>query len=509
MQFVANSDSSTRHLSKITLYHDHHALHWNVDHYNRSNLKDIRQLFTNINNYIETLSLKDQSQLFSYYFSIKEALVEVRNHDELDYIIKENIQGVYKILKFDQLKAWSYTHAKIHIPFELKDSCDDVDNELTRKLTYLKKEYYDLVILSLLLRPLIPIFGEYIFTTRNEISPKFKEHYTLPLIDDELYDLPAFERLKEYVYASTEKEQVRSPSTFVRDSAIFGGLGTSELPDWLLSKVIIRKLVVQEEMSGDSMIANIFHYISQQISSLDKTFNGRVGKKKSFTINNEEDKVSVAENYKVKQTISDGDLTVISVYMEEPHKVAFTIDPTYNPELLDQCLTLIYQYPDLPIGILQITLSQWVLSKAIPARSVSSLNKKSLMNGVAITQALLWHWGSRELALLLVSEPSQYASMAAGKSSTRLNTKYTNYFFNHYPYYQQHNNTNNKKRNLNVACKAIDILEKELIKYDWYPKGPQKLLEEHQVLADISYIIPAEIKFHIADVLIKLHQLNT
>ena len=509
MQFKVDT-TYDRQLRDVLVSHDHESINWNAEMYSRSTLQKPEVLFDNLNSYLRALPIETQDRLWSLYKTLYENLETIHDPHRLHLVMQKMVAELYEILTFEDLKRWVLLHGHLNIPEDLKVAHGLHDTEMTKRLTYLRDDYYDLVVFSSLLKALIPLFGECVRRMSKEVRSKFKEHYAFSLLGTSvLLRLPAFYRLRDYVEAKTQNEERKNPAGYRKNSAIFGGLGTSELPDWLLAKALVRRVTIHEESVGDNVVANVYHTIDQQISSLDKTFNGRVNEKRLYNNQTDEDNVSIVENYKVKQEISDGDLAILSVYAEYPENIAQHVDPGYNPELLALCLANGVTKTRLSIGKPHLTLAQWVLARAITPRGIPALTKPVLLKALSVTQALLWHWGFTELAALVFAEPTASGSAVAIIPTSRLNKKTIDQLVECFPHYQLPTTAGANVRSYNVACKAIDTLAVELIQSDWLLQGPPGLYSSLRVTDPARpYVVSAEIRQQLSDLLIRLYNLR-
>lgn len=509
MQFIIK-ELRKNGLHYVCLEHDGEVDQWSIEAYNKTKIQQHELLFKNINGFIAQLSDDHQQKIWGVYQTIKKLFDEVEDSLRLHQLLQKQVKFLYNVIKFKDVSKWVKLHGWVDIPADLKYDYSNIECELTKKLTYIRDDYYDLTILSIMLKPMAPIFGECIKRFSKDKGTKFKENYAFSLLSSsEITSITAFNRLKTYVEASVEKEESKNPKAIKKNSAIFGGLGSTELPDWLLSRVLVRRLAVHEENSGDSIIANIFYTLTQQIGSLDKTFNGAVREKRLDGGRSEEDNASVAENYKIKQPISDGDLAVLSVYTQRPLEMAVKVDPTINLDKVNTCINNANSNLDLIVNKFHIVLSQWVLSKAITPRGIPLLSKTSLIMAMGVTQALLWHWGLYELALLVTSEATVGVSSGASSPTTRLNKKYMGQFTDIYPHYQRTSNSLQNLRSSNVACKAIDKISAGLIQCDWINHAPIELMNEVGVKDDNAlYMVSAEIRHQLGDLVLKINEMK-
>lgn len=505
-------------MSALELIHGDETQEWQVPAYKTIKSTDVHSTFANINGYLSSLPVERQQVIYDTYTNIFETLETVSDTLRLHVALQKHTKKLYEQVSFDELKTWVRFQGRVGVPADLKRDYDGVNSVLTQRLTYLHDDYYDLAILSALFKLMVPVFGEYIRRMIKEVGSRFKEHYAFSLISrSNLVNLPAFIRLRDYVEAITQNEERKKPSDFRKNSAVFGGLGTEELPDWLLSRAVVRRLCVHEESLGENIVARVYRTVGSHMDALDKTFNGRVNEKRLFGSGSEEDNVSVAENYKVKQEISDGDLAVLSIYTEEMYGMASRVDPTCPLDKVTLCGKASESNAQLNIQQHHITLTQWVLSKTaashstdnakvkvVSPRGIPSLTKPSLLKAMAVTQAMLWHWGFEELALLMMAEPHPESSMAAGTATTRLGKKHTEMFFEMYPHYQPVSKSAHSLRNVNVACRAIDTLSLNMVENDWVAMGPKPLLDAFGLGQHEAHVVSAEIRQLLGDLLLKI-----
>ena len=510
MEITTGNPSDTT-LDWLYVRHKGEEIPWQVATYSRSMLSDVSQMFTNINKFMASLPMETQDTLWACYNQIMEIMEGVSDPMRLHSQVQSQVRKMYELISFDDLKKWVMVYGHIDIPPDLKQDYSGITSEVEQDLTYPREDYYDLAVFSIMTKLMVPIFGEYIQRMgKDVVGTRFKEHYAFSLLArTHVIEQPAFHRLHRYVEAKALNERRKNPAEYRRNSAIFKGLGTEELPDWLLSRTIVRRVAIHEERGGVNIVAKVFGYIDQQIKALDKNFGERVADKPLFNGKTEEDNISVAENYKVKEEISAGDLSVLSIYTEEMFDMAGRVDPNFDRTKIELCEKACLAHQYLEVCEHHITITQWVLSKAISPRGIPFLNKQALLKAIAVTQGLLWHWGFTEIALLMLAEPSEEVSQAASKPTTRLGKRHTDRFYELYPHYQQVSKSAHNLRNVNVACKAIDSLSANIIQHDWILHGPEELKIDFGYRANTRmHVISAEIRQQLGDLVLKIQHVK-
>lgn len=500
---IENISEKPSELTTLRTVHGDEFLDWGVSIiYRRNNFKDLPNLFTQCNAFFATLPSHQQDAIWACYVAIHEVIKTVVDQDRMKKRLIKLVREMYGSINSDALTSWMRLHGKVYIPTTTKTVYDDKP----QNKTYLRDDYYQLAVMSVALRPMVPIFGEYVETIYRQVGNNYKEWFALALICESwLYECPAMERLVVYIksYAQLEK---------VSNGAVYKSLGTEELPDYLLAKVIVRKVSIGEvtvEDNNSSVISNVFHTIDTNLSSLDRNFwkAGSIIPKTKTSDKSEEDNMSSAENYKIKQEVSNGDIIMLSVYTENYNAMALKVDPTVPIELVEGFVGIVTQMSNMRIDQHHMTLCQWVMARSLAARAIPSLSKPALLRTIGVTQALLWHWGFKELAALMTAQPAVYTedyALATGDFRARVSKEYIAALMERYPYAQRQSGKAQSDRQNNVAIRAINLLTSEMSKCYWSLNLPKELLPDvakHVVNGDM--VVPAEIKNQLARLILE------
>lgn len=485
--------------SVIYTEHKGQKIEWNASEYEKGNNKTAETVFRHINEFFASLPEEKQDGIWNCYVDIKETFDSVFDAKRLHSFLTETITKLYTYLSLEEISLWINFKSDIMIPLSIKDQYDITD-PIDR--TYVKKDYSDLILLSLALRPIVPVWSEYNSRVKSLIGNHFKEYQSLALLmNTELFHHTSMEKLRTYVEAN---------SAVITDTAgdgnsiaaIIGGLGTTELPDWLLALSVVRRVAIADldaNSETGTIIANVYKYVSNSIKSLDKRFKGTI-KNKETSKGDDEDNASVIEGYKVKQEQSDGDLVTLSVFTDRIEDITQRLQPDLDPIMLNDCLHSIQQLAELDVHQHQITLTQWVIHPIIPARGVPYLNKQALLKVMAISQAVLWHRGFNDLAKLITARPVEFDEdiiLGGFEARSLIPKELMDELIRLYPFFPKLQNKQQGDRKSNPASKAIDIITKDLVREQWMLTGPQSL-----TLGEKRLITPADIKAQLAKFII-------
>lgn len=515
----------------LQLSHRKETLIWDVGMYvPRSPEKALEfnsnRLFEEINAFWEYLPMEKQDALWSIYQYMHNVLETNYDIAAITTRLLAPVKQLYDIMTLDDIRHWRAFHSRIRIPGTLKDEYgpDDPPDRI-----YLRSHYIELVVLVIALRAMVPVWGAYINNTRDESGNMHKEYMAMHLLrhsslvsdgsgdggEFDIHDIKRqtpMQRLTVFVDGWVHHILERGPSATV----ILGGLGSTELPEWVLANTVIRKLAISEISATDdasNVITNVYNFISNALKSMDKKIGGRFGGKvneknpPSSSAASEEANASIVEMYKVKQKVTDGDLVALNVFTEQPEVMAVKVDPTLNLSKLAPCFIAVQVLENQPIYPHQTLLTQWVMAPALSARSIPLLSKPALLRAMCVTQALLWHWECFDLAVLVTATPlipgAGEVSASLESRGPRIPKDLLEELQVKYPHYQQPRPKQSTARQVNVASKAIDGFCDMVVRSDWYLNAPIELVALSSRLPNSrKLIVPSDIRAQLANLIL-------
>lgn len=388
-------------LTDIVIESNGETVSFALSPFNRTKYTEPENFCVNMNAFVDSLDHNEQLTLFALYADAKEAMDNTIQANELHLELTDTVTEICNILDFEnRLQKWFQVHGQVTIP-ELDTVFQGDDSDLGRSLTYLKDEYLDLTALSLFFKFLTPIFSQYLTIVANSIVARFREYKVLSLLHKlDIFNSKTMVRLLDYVYATIERERRIKPAGGSSSAAIYGGLSTDEVPNWLLARTLIRRLTVNEEVTNSSLIANLYHTLDQQLKSLDKTFGGTVKDNKITEKGNDENNSSIVENYKIKQRQSQASVILVEQYCSDIQQMVLTVDPTVPKALIK---SIIKEPVTNTISEEHVYLTQMCLWKVLPVRAILTVPLVKLHNLVKASRALLTHWGMTELLHVMYS----------------------------------------------------------------------------------------------------------
>ena len=512
MKITAVSAASAG-LTSITLEHKGAISTWDVSStYSRTQNRneediDTATLFAEINAYWAHLSIERQSGIWEAFEDIREILEADYQLEAATSKLKQKVATLYQYMPLAELQHFLNFHADINYPSSVRDELDPNANVNRAERTYLKPDYFGLVSLAVALRPMIPIWGQYIDISRRELGNNYKEYQAFGLLyNTHLVRSGELDRLREFIEHSIAS-QTTGDKTF---TTVLGGLGTTELPSWLMAMTCVRRLAPATVSGpGDSvnLIAKVHYYVDSKMKSLDRDFGrpfgGRVSEKKQ-TGSGDESNTAVTEMYKIKPDISDGDIVTLNVYAEKPFRMAAVRCPDLPREYLEASLEITKGMDQMDIAPHQTWLVKWLINPVITCRAVDLLTIAPLLNCIALTQAVLWHWGFYDLAAI-VTATAQITNddfmIGASENRARIPKEHLLKMQERFPY-SPPVKKNLSARQTNVTARAVDRLAEILSKNDWVLNAPPALLEKTSRIGNARILAaPPDLKIQLCNLL--------
>lgn len=367
-----------------------------------------------INLYWSMLPEEDQQIIFETYRAIYNDLYTIGRLEQMKESVNQHMRVLMEYHTFEKMQRFVNLHLHIKHPEEIRDTIPEDAHNYTKDMTYLRQDHVQLVILALMLKPVLPVWGTFIsVVSGNKEKTNFEEHYCVLLLrGTDVVNCPPYKRLCRYIEATCKYEQ-NKPST----SALIGGLPESDIPRWLLYNVLVRKVAglelyqLHDEKVADNYIVNIYNHAFKLSDSLDKQFGGMINDKPAVgSGNHEEDNTSVAENYKIKQEIAEGNIATHEVYLiQHAEQILQKIDSSCPVEPFHQIKQQFDERfkEDFEFHLLGLSLTKWVLDPVVLAESLDNINYHAVTNAYHITHTLLNHWGFPTLAMLLYAQPRE------------------------------------------------------------------------------------------------------
>lgn len=500
--------------------HKGEVLEWNVsviDKTGRANAEF--DIFAQLNGYWRSLPVATQDKIFAVYVHIKDIFTSVfGSSDQLTAALYEPVAELLSYHDIKEMRHYLDFHETLYIPDSVKeDFRESPDKPGTRDRTYTREDYRWLLAMTISLRSMVPVWGEFIHRTEKEHGATYKEYHAVRLLERSaiVTQMQPFangikhpmEKLRLFVESSLPPDKSRA-------AAIIGGLSSEDFPFWILSLVIVRRLTVGDIVGSDpqaSLVPFIYKYIQGKVKGHDNNFIGMVKEKTIEGQGQEsENNLSKLEGYKIKQEIPAGDIAIIRHAITAPHRLAQAVIADIDLSLVDLSLASVQALQHEQIQKPQITLLQCVMKTAIPTRGWPHMEKQWVIQGLGVAQAILWWRGYFELAGLLTAiarTGNEAMSLMDTGQRKRIPKEMIEELSLLYPFPRRFGGKSKPgKTPASPAHVAIELLEEEFSAYDsWRLTLPSAWIAQLTGNPnDPWYVVGSEIKTKLAQLFIAL-----
>lgn len=383
----------------LTIRHNDKSLRWDINLFSTTKLSQNQDPFKEVNGFLNSLSEHSHERIFKIYSEIHKQFSLMGGSSEMDFYLMARVSDLYKEIPLTLVDNWLHYNGNIRYRRDLKEKHDLDDNHPER--TYLRSDYRDLVTFAVMLRFMIPIWGEYLKLVRGiktETTTQMKEYYALRLLKEtELVTCRAMIRLQSYIGAFVEREDVKM------DSAVILTMSTVETDEYIAANTIVRRIAVGELNADDTtgcLISNIHEHIKWMVQTMDSKF-GTI-RDRYQAQPDKENEPSLLEQSKVVDVIPTGDKRTMAVFVSDILTTVRCIDPTVPESLVNDCIEANSNFKFNLTDIIEhhTLLAQWALGTVIALEEIPSMRGSERIATHIATQILAIHWGFPIIGLL-------------------------------------------------------------------------------------------------------------
>lgn len=406
-------------------------------------------IFVTINKYWASLPHEQLMKFETCYRSIYECFEE--NHDAhiLSDEMKPLVENLLGLFNWQQFRLWCVLHGDMILTNGIKDVLDDKDKE---GLTYYTEDYTDLMVFSILLKSIMPIWGRYHEELDETIGKYYIHINAMKLIKvGNIINLPPMRKLESYIECFTEIKIKRT------GFSILSGIGSEEIPDFLQSLALIKKIIIYDSRDPTgSIVKNMYHLLTERCKEI-----ATVRPNQKSDVDTEGGDLGIADRYKIVQRIPPAVATIMEYDGRNIPKLVKNIDPTVPDALIQKYMTEVNS--TLDFSPFHLPLLALVCGSAIKGRTLKIVPYETVLNAIKAAAAVLEHWGYLEIAELLISQPIKKDIYTLGNSGnvrsyTQLHPALLHELNGLYPHM-----SNGK----NPGVTLIDNTIREILKFDW------------------------------------------
>lgn len=500
---VTNIDILTGRTT-IDVTHKNNHLYFVGSSIKRKYFEDYDQ-FDVLNRYLKTLPPEIHDNIFKLFVEIKRALEDVWIKNDLISKLEIYIRDLYNFIDFDNFRFWVSINVNLpelenNFAKEYVTSMDDVGS---RDQTYLRSEYIDLITLSAMLRFMLPIWNEFMDKTKAEYGNTFKDYYAFKLLrESSIYNCKAMEKLRVYINYPIK-------ANFDNTTMVLSGISTEDIPTYMLALVVIRRLAVGRIENNEPNVHLITFIYKYVFRTAQNTSNGKKAiKEKKIRKNEDEDeKESSLDRYKIKYQISIGEIAEIEFAIKNYEYLVNLYCPNLDRNIIRENLESIQVLTPVKLEDVQIILLSWIIHPLVPSRGLVYVNKETILIAMAVSQAILRELGYPFLAMLLTAYPDRESSefiTSSSETRSRIPKEMVEQLDYLFPFIKRTGRRGNIK-GINPIINLITNMAISFNSINWFITVKEKYLHEvYGENATRRIIMPGDLKVDLTKCLIHL-----
>lgn len=491
-------------LAKLELIvsHNEENLIFDISSFDKKRFEKF-DVFEHINDYWAKLLAHEQEYIFGLYKKINEVFVNNWENNNISLGLYPLVAELVDYHDFDRIRTWISIHPNVNTPHGVFKEAYVINEErtTTREQTYLLHEFYDIRVLSLILRSVVPVWGEFLARTKKESGTAHKEYFAYNLLcrSKLMYSDPML-KLGTYIENSLGQDKAKH-------TAIINGISSEEFPIWLTGLVLVRRLCTGDIRGLEPkahLVALLHKYVSHKVNGPENNYASIVNPKPFMKEGDtDSNNLSKLEQYKIKQELSAGDIVAMEFIFSDIETLARRLAPTMDMTLLHNALKTTAKLNEVFICMQQIVITQWVLKPVMPAKCLLYVSKGTVVKAIALAQAVLIHREHHFLAAVVssieVSDKESF-SVSSSESRARIPKEITDELNIYYPFYKRSASKQKMLKPTNQAIVSIDRVTDMIALNVWRPTiDPVYYKSTHRWIQ-----IPHDIKVKVATLVLEL-----
>ena len=381
-------------------------------------------LFYYHNLYIEREGI-DKDRLFDTFYQVYRKIKSRKSAKNTLAELPELVEAYFSVFDIFKFREWFLENVNIVPPYGVFDKIDEEklrEHLISREKTFLTSDYKELVVLSEILRLLLPIYGEFDQIKGIKLANDSKFYLYLQLVSGTgVFELPGYQKLMIYseaVNGGQRRNVAKRSETGSRinkvEALVLNGVSRSDRHHWeiarlLLDNFVYKRIPVRKE---DKSMAVAIHTALNTSDKDRALLRDQIrSKKTSDSEGGDEDKPTALESYKTGTELSMGNVIEMDFFCEDVEylrrqleDVGIVLDKT----LVDICVENARQFMNDTTYIVrdcQRNLIAYPISYILDPEVVLYVNEDSFINLLGISQA---YYRTRSLYVLAILHTTNF-----------------------------------------------------------------------------------------------------
>lgn len=393
-----------------------------------------------------------------------------------------------------------------------------LDNENSkqyrREQTYNSEEYRDLVAMSILLKAIVPIWGEYVTREQGVVNDVSSTKMMRLLEGTNLMSSPAYQRFVVFINALTETVQVTP-------NAVFAGIPSTQLSKWVINRVMVDKVALitptherdPDERNPINLVANIHRYVRQIVDQLNMPKKNAIVDKADpqNSGKSEEDNTSIAEGYTISEDLPEVTKIYYDYFSKDMRTLALQAKERIDLDLCKELVNTNMRRRSFAPTEWQFKTVSLLMAHVVGSRSILYTNRVGAMNILSIAQVMAFELGAPNIAALIGGDVVHRLENSA--ASSQIKEQQTRVLDDLYTIRRKFKRAKQggQPQAKNPGILAAETLAEHYGRCTWavhVPKAIESELTLQTLATQKGFVVPAQFRQELAELIIRIRTLN-
>ena len=447
-------------------------------------------LYDPINEYVATLSDRDQKQIYDVFFKLYNSDDRNSFDDQATLNRMEvKIKQVVEAFGYENFRIWNrHQSGKIIYPENIIDDyIHDPDGNTMLEKTYVKREYTDLIALIMCIRAVAPLYIDF-YNRIKQVTQHYYYKIFMLFVRSALTDCDEVTKLRTYIDVN---RQTLIGTTKNENLILFAGLADDDILDSLLSEVVFNKLLPIDFFNKKcNIVSFIFNTI--KFKGNHAPANGQFIRGKSIENNPAKDDISYFEDYRKTSNLPVGTVVELQHALSDINTLVQAIGETnFNYPMYMHEIENIGRYLTYKLDKTQVFLLGWFMNKVINPRALYYIEYRKLVELMLFAKVILTQHGHHYIAMVLSARKTEnpgYLGVVIKNSMSKESVRRLS----------QHYNFSIEDERTSTVEKTILEISKDIANTTWIAIGTPEQLKKVS-LAGVYLETPSNINEVVLD----------
>lgn len=389
-------------------------IHWQCGLWSRAGIPHGDKIFTVLNEYWAKLPKENVKAFEQIYYEIHEYFDDVLcgkglSADNTVLELRSYVKRLFVLFgDFELFRNWCVAIGRVYLENGIKD---DYGPEDKIDLTYLTNEYTDLVTYSVMLKTVMPIWGQFEQMFKSVVGSNHIHLRIFDIIDiPENTDLDPYTRLTHYV-ESYSMDRIRDTS-----SSLMTGISPDQIPTYLTSLALIKKIIIFDPRdTSRSIVTNMYHLLNERCNDVIKQ------QPKPFKTGNDDDNdTTISDAYRSRPMLNPAHTVMYEEYLTDPISVLKSIEPNADPGRYEYYYSRFSVRNKINLNLCASIVGA-VVKKVMSPKMIMILKFEDNHKLICIAATVLEYWGFDLLANVITSTPreKEYDTITLSSATAR------------------------------------------------------------------------------------------